>query len=279
MESLVAADRDVDEEIERMFRRPAGADALVADRRPRPGRARAAAGALAHRRGRPRDPHPRRLPPRPDHAHRPRLGDPRLRGRARAVAARAAPQALAAARRGRACCARSPTPPRRAEPARRRRAPEGWEERAREAFLDGYLDRVDSSLLPPGQQAIDQLLAVFELEKAVYELRYELNNRPDWVGDPGRRDRPAARRGPLTRRPRLRARHGRARLDRGDPRRQPPLPRRGGRGVRRQVGRRLRRRRPGAGAGQGREAARPAARARSAARSRSGRARATSRST
>ena len=44
--------------------------------------------------------------------------------------------------------------------------------------------RVDSSLLPPGQQAIDQLLAVFELEKAVYELRYELNNRPDWVGIP-----------------------------------------------------------------------------------------------
>jgi maltokinase len=28
------------------------------------------------------------------------------------------------------------------------------------------------------------LLAVFELEKAVYKLRYELNNRPDWVGIP-----------------------------------------------------------------------------------------------
>ena len=38
-----------------------------------------------------------------------------------------------------------------------------------------------------------QLLAVFELEKAVYELRYELNNRPDWVGDPGGRDQAAAR--------------------------------------------------------------------------------------
>jgi maltokinase len=62
--------------------------------------------------------------------------------------------------------------------------PEGWEERARGTFLDGYRERVDSTLLPPGQQAIDQLLAVFELEKAVYELRYELNNRPDWVGIP-----------------------------------------------------------------------------------------------
>ena len=36
----------------------------------------------------------------------------------------------------------------------------------------------------PGQQATEQLLAVFELEKAVYELRYELNNRPDWVAIP-----------------------------------------------------------------------------------------------
>ena len=39
-------------------------------------------------------------------------------------------------------------------------------------------------LLPSGQVAIDRLLAVFELEKAVYELRYELDNRPDWVGIP-----------------------------------------------------------------------------------------------
>ena len=31
---------------------------------------------------------------------------------------------------------------------------------------------------------VAKLLAVFELEKAVYELRYELNNRPDWVGIP-----------------------------------------------------------------------------------------------
>ena len=43
---------------------------------------------------------------------------------------------------------------------------------------------VDGSLLPPGQQATEQLLAVFETEKAVYELRYELNNRPDWVAIP-----------------------------------------------------------------------------------------------
>ena len=58
------------------------------------------------------------------------------------------------------------------------------EERARERFLEGYLETVDQSLLPAGEAAIERLLAVFELEKAVYELRYELDNRPDWVGIP-----------------------------------------------------------------------------------------------
>ncbi len=63
-------------------------------------------------------------------------------------------------------------------------APEDWEDRAREAYLDGYRETAEPSLLPPGQQATEQLLTVFELEKVVYELRYELNNRPDWVAIP-----------------------------------------------------------------------------------------------
>jgi trehalose synthase-fused probable maltokinase len=62
--------------------------------------------------------------------------------------------------------------------------PEGWEERAREAFLSGYFGAVDPGLLPPGEQNARALLTIFELEKAVYELRYELNNRPDWVRIP-----------------------------------------------------------------------------------------------
>jgi maltokinase len=61
---------------------------------------------------------------------------------------------------------------------------EGWEADARREFLEGYLTAVDPALLPPGQDAIGRLLSVFELEKAIYELHYELNNRPDWVGIP-----------------------------------------------------------------------------------------------
>jgi maltokinase len=61
--------------------------------------------------------------------------------------------------------------------------PVGWEERSRAQFLDGYHKTVDQNLVPSGT-SIDRLVRVFELEKAVYELRYELNNRPDWVKIP-----------------------------------------------------------------------------------------------
>ena len=62
--------------------------------------------------------------------------------------------------------------------------PEGWERRAREDFLESYLETVDSSLLPAGHEGITRLLSIYELEKAVYELRYELDHRPDWVPIP-----------------------------------------------------------------------------------------------
>jgi maltokinase len=62
--------------------------------------------------------------------------------------------------------------------------PHDWEERCRAEFLDGYLETVEPSLLPAGRDQVERLLAVFELEKAAYELRYELDNRPDWVAIP-----------------------------------------------------------------------------------------------
>jgi maltokinase len=61
--------------------------------------------------------------------------------------------------------------------------PANWEADARAEFLGGYLSAIDPWLVPSGS-ALDKLLALFELEKAVYELRYELNNRPDWIGIP-----------------------------------------------------------------------------------------------
>jgi maltokinase len=61
--------------------------------------------------------------------------------------------------------------------------PPAWEARARAEFLDGYRETVDPHLVPSGA-SMDKLITVFELEKAVYELRYELNHRPDWVKIP-----------------------------------------------------------------------------------------------
>jgi len=60
-----------------------------------------------------------------------------------------------------------------------------WEQRNRLAFLDGYLgtDGVDV-LLPSAPTARLGLLTAFELDKAVYELAYELDHRPDKVGIP-----------------------------------------------------------------------------------------------
>jgi predicted trehalose synthase len=63
-------------------------------------------------------------------------------------------------------------------------APADWEERSRAAFLEGYLATIEPTLLPPSEEGIRRLLTVFELQKAVYELRYELDNRPDWASIP-----------------------------------------------------------------------------------------------
>ena len=63
-------------------------------------------------------------------------------------------------------------------------APEGYEQAMREQFLSCYFAAVDPTLVPSGEAAIANLLSVFELEKAIYELRYELNHRPDWVPIP-----------------------------------------------------------------------------------------------
>jgi trehalose synthase-fused probable maltokinase len=64
------------------------------------------------------------------------------------------------------------------------KAPPEFEQRARERFLERYLAALDSTLLPAGEAAVLNLLSIYELEKAIYELQYELDNRPDWVPIP-----------------------------------------------------------------------------------------------
>ncbi|TMM02774.1 MAG: hypothetical protein E6G05_08715 [Actinobacteria bacterium] len=63
-------------------------------------------------------------------------------------------------------------------------APPEFEQRARERFLEHYLDEIDVTLLPGGEAQVANLLSIFELEKAIYELRYELDHRPDWISIP-----------------------------------------------------------------------------------------------
>jgi trehalose synthase-fused probable maltokinase len=63
-------------------------------------------------------------------------------------------------------------------------SPEGYEQRMREQFLTAYFASVDSTLMPSGEAAITNLLSIYELEKAIYELRYELDNRPNWTPIP-----------------------------------------------------------------------------------------------
>jgi maltokinase len=46
------------------------------------------------------------------------------------------------------------------------------------------MQEVDRHLLPAGAQATNRLMQLFELEKTLYELRYELDNRPDWLAVP-----------------------------------------------------------------------------------------------
>ncbi|HLT74718.1 MAG TPA: maltose alpha-D-glucosyltransferase [Ohtaekwangia sp.] len=49
-------------------------------------------------------------------------------------------------------------------------------------FMSAYIDTVKgSAFIPQEKSDLEILMTTFLLEKAVYELNYELNNRPDWV--------------------------------------------------------------------------------------------------
>jgi maltose alpha-D-glucosyltransferase/alpha-amylase len=74
-----------------------------------------------------------------------------------------------------------------AEAARLAPLARAWKTEVRDAFLSAY----DSASRGAGGQALygslqsgRGLLGLFELEKTMYELRYEIGNRPAWVGIP-----------------------------------------------------------------------------------------------
>ncbi|MBP2299057.1 malto-oligosyltrehalose trehalohydrolase [Azospirillum picis] len=60
-----------------------------------------------------------------------------------------------------------------------------WESGASAAFLDGYRGAIgDCPGFPREPRVAAELLKLFLLEKALYEVGYELANRPDWVAIP-----------------------------------------------------------------------------------------------
>jgi maltose alpha-D-glucosyltransferase / alpha-amylase len=60
-----------------------------------------------------------------------------------------------------------------------------WERSVCGVFLHAYLDTVaESGLVPDDRAALEGLLEAFLLDKVLYELRYELDNRPAWLRAP-----------------------------------------------------------------------------------------------
>jgi maltose alpha-D-glucosyltransferase/alpha-amylase len=59
-----------------------------------------------------------------------------------------------------------------------------WYAHVSAAFLEGYFRHIDSRLLPVDERHREIILDSFLLEKAIYEMGYELNNRPEWLAVP-----------------------------------------------------------------------------------------------
>jgi maltose alpha-D-glucosyltransferase/alpha-amylase len=64
---------------------------------------------------------------------------------------------------------------------------EVWVEHVSRHFLESYLNAArGASFIPENTDTLNMLLEVYLLEKAVYEVCYEINNRPDWLFIPMR---------------------------------------------------------------------------------------------
>jgi maltose alpha-D-glucosyltransferase/alpha-amylase len=56
-----------------------------------------------------------------------------------------------------------------------------WEKSVRETFVSVYDEVARACHLYESFEEVEPLMRMFEIEKALYELRYELGNRPDWA--------------------------------------------------------------------------------------------------
>jgi len=61
---------------------------------------------------------------------------------------------------------------------------EAWSADARRAFLAAYAEAAAGSGLFASFEDVRGLMRLAEIEKLLYELRYELDNRPAWVNIP-----------------------------------------------------------------------------------------------
>jgi maltose alpha-D-glucosyltransferase/alpha-amylase len=59
-----------------------------------------------------------------------------------------------------------------------------WERQTSYLFLKTYIEAIRDARLLPAENDLATLLEVFLLERAFYELQYEINNRPEWVHIP-----------------------------------------------------------------------------------------------
>jgi maltokinase len=63
-------------------------------------------------------------------------------------------------------------------------AARAWESHNRDAFLEGYRQNSDITALLPDPPVSAAVMSAYELDKALYELEYELSHRPEWVAIP-----------------------------------------------------------------------------------------------
>jgi maltose alpha-D-glucosyltransferase/alpha-amylase len=65
------------------------------------------------------------------------------------------------------------------------KAVEDWREQCTQAYLAAYREAAaDERLWPSDEESAQRLLDVFIVEKAIYEIGYELANRPNWLHVP-----------------------------------------------------------------------------------------------